>query len=318
MKLKEYLPKADFKALEALDTERQKWYDNPRFEKSMQAVNKLKPLKCEYSVEQGHFKLTNTTISEADKENYISIAKELIEWRKGPFELFGEKIESEWRSDYKWDRIVSKLPDMQGKTILDIGCNNGYFMFRMLEHNPKVVLGIDPVIPFENQFKFIQNFTQAPNLFFKLWGVEHLKLMPNSFDIIFSMGILYHHRHPLEQLMDCRESLKPGGTLILETIGIDSEEAISLTPSGSYAHMPNVWFVPSLPCLLNWLERCKFIDIEVVSTQWGETNEQRSSEYAPSASFESYLDPNDSSKTIEGYPAPKRYCIKARRKPHGK
>ena len=69
----------------------------------------------------------------------------LMPWRKGPFNVFDIKIDSEWRSDYKWDRIVGSLSDMQHQTILDVGCGNGYHCLRMKAMGAKHVMGIDPL-----------------------------------------------------------------------------------------------------------------------------------------------------------------------------
>ena len=47
-------------------------------------------------------------------------------WRKGPIQLGPTFIDTEWRSDWKWDRIASYLPSLQDTTVLDVGCGNGY------------------------------------------------------------------------------------------------------------------------------------------------------------------------------------------------
>ena len=55
----------------------------------------------------------------------------LSPWRKGPFDLFGVHVDTEWHSDWKWSRVAPHI-DLQGKRILDVGCGNGYYMWRML------------------------------------------------------------------------------------------------------------------------------------------------------------------------------------------
>ena len=245
-------------------------------------------------------------------------AKELIPWRKGPFEVGDLSIDAEWRSDKKWERLQKSLPDLKDKVVLDIGCNNGYYMFEMAKQDPKLVIGIDPVLHNQTQFEFINHFKKHSNLKFELFGVEDLPNFRSFFDVIFSMGVLYHHRHPLEQLISIREALVPGGEMIMETIGIPGEETTCLFPEDRYSKMRNVWFLPTLSCLKNWINRTGFIDIEVVSVSTTNFEEQRKTPWCPPPhqSLEDFLDAQDQTKTVEGYPAPVRFCIKAKKKPN--
>lgn len=265
--------------------------------------------------------LSKSSVTIGDKSDLINtsfdpekIAKKLIPWRKGPFTLFGTEIDSEWRSDLKWDRLENEL-DLTNKMILDIGCNNGYYMFRMAAKGPKLVLGIDPFLHYHIQFQMLNHFASLKNIHHELFGHEHLHYFKGMFDLIFSMGVLYHHKHPLKQLSDIYEALRPGGTLLLETMGIAGEESMALFPEGRYAQMRNVFFVPTLSCLINWLKRANFSEINVLSDVLLTTEEQRQTPYCPDPFFslEKFLDKNDPSKTVEGYPAPRRFMIKVTR-----
>lgn len=244
-----------------------------------------------------------------------SACREMIPWRKGPFKLFDMELDAEWRSDQKWDRIIDKVDNLEGKKVLDIGCNNGYFMFKMAQQNPKLALGIDPLPNLLAQFNLMQKYAKQPNLHFELFGVEHLSNFKEMFDVIFHMGIIYHHRHPIQQLLDIKEALAPSGQVILETIGIPGDETHALFPEKRYAKMRNVWFVPTLSCFLNWAKRANFIDVEVISATPLTNEEQRLTEWCPPPyqSLDDFLDPNDATKTVEGYPAPMRFCISARK-----
>ncbi len=255
---------------------------------------------------------------EIDTDKTTEIAKQLIPWRKGPFQVGSLSIDAEWRSDKKWQRLKDHLPELKDKIVLDVGCNNGYYMFEMAKENPKLVLGIDPVLHNQAQFDFINHFKKHDNLKFELFGIEDLPNFRSFFDVVFSMGVLYHHRHPLEQLISIRESLVPGGTMIMETIGIPGEETICLFPEDRYSKMRNVWFLPTLSCLKNWINRTGFTDIEVVSSSTTNFEEQRKTPWCPPPhqSLEDFLDENDKTKTVEGYPAPVRFCIKAIKKPN--
>lgn len=244
------------------------------------------------------------------------LAKSLCPWKKGPFNLFDIKIDAEWRSDHKWERIVPAMDSLKDKVICDVGCNNGYFMFRMAHHQPRLVLGLDPVLHMQAQFDLVQNYVSAPGLNFELFGVEHLPLFKNVFDVIFHMGIIYHHRHPIQQLLDIRESLKPGGVVYLETIGIPGEESIALFPEDRYGRMSNCWFVPTMSCFINWAKRARLTNVEILADTPLTEDEQRLTPWCPPPfqSLKASLDEEDPNKTIEGHPAPRRFLIKAYKK----
>lgn len=239
----------------------------------------------------------------------LSRAKKLIPWKKGPFCLFGELIDGEWNSSLKWKRVKNHLIDVTDKVVLDLGCNNGYYLFKLLHLNPKLILGFDPMIHCYLQFIFLNHFVTLSNTYYELFGIEELGSFENSFDLILCMGVIYHRRHPLKLFTDIKKALKPGGQAIIETIGINGNESTALFPSDKYAGMSNVWFVPTLPCLLSWAQRTKWNDIQMISDSWEYQNEQRITPWCPPPrkSIIDYLkNPNE---TIEGYPAPKRFAL---------
>ncbi len=297
------------RALQEILTQRQKWWDyknNVPFKELLHSLPDFKD--CEFFFTQEHLQIKGDFPSQ--EENI----KKLIPWKKGPFKLNDYVIDSEWNSDLKWQRIKKAIPSLEDQNILDVGCNNGYYMFRMLEQNPALVLGIDPVAIYKAQFDYINHFVRAPQLSVELLGAEHIQYIRDFFDGIFYMGILYHHRDPISHLISIREALKPGGWALIETIGIPGEDSYSLTPKERYANMPNIWFVPTLNCLIDWLEKCKFTDIEIISTDWNKEAEQRVSKDGPSQSYEHFLNPENNQQTIEGYPAPERFALLVRRK----
>ena len=312
--LEPYKNLIDWPALTALKKERMGWWDR---ESSKKWLIENYP---QTNITQVDYSSSWVTVEgEGSSENLKLLeekAKSLVPWKKGPFKLFHLDIDAEWRSDYKWDRLAPALDSLENKVVCDVGCNNGYFMFRMADHNPKLVLGIDPVLHMQAQFDLIQNYVKAPNLHFELFGVEHLNLFKGVFDVIFHMGIIYHHRHPIQQLIDIRESLKPGGVVYLETIGIPGEESVALFPEDRYGRMGNCWFVPTLSCFVNWAKRAKLIDVEVIADTDLTEDEQRLTPWCPPPfqSLKASLHEEDPSKTIEGYPAPRRFLIKAYKK----
>ena len=250
------------------------------------------------------------------RQQIMAAAKAILPWKKGPYSLFGIDIDAEWRCDHKWDRLADFMPSLTGKRILDIGCNNGYFMFRMLNDEPEFVLGVDPVPRLWYQFHLLQRFAQISNIEFQMLGWEETAFFHELFDIVFNMGIFYHHFNPVQMLKNMRQSLRPGGTLVLESIIIPGEESICLFPPDRYANMRNVWLVPTVTAMVNFLERTNFEDIQIVSVTNHTPDEQRTTAWNPGPSFKDFLKKGDATHTIEGHPAPKRAILTAKRARH--
>lgn len=233
-------------------------------------------------------------------------------WRKGPFDLFGVYIDTEWRSDWKWERIAGALSPLAGRRVLDVGCGSGYHCWRMLGAGAAEVIGIDPTPLFVLQFRAIQHYLDQPNIHVLPLAMRDVPPGLRGFDTVFSMGILYHRRSPLDHLLDLRESLRPGGELVLETLVIEGGEGVTLVPPGRYARMGNVWFLPSPATLLGWLRKLKFRDARLVDVSVTSTEEQRRTEWMRFNSLGDFLDPHASSLTVEGHPAPRRAVVIAR------
>ncbi len=235
-------------------------------------------------------------------------------WRKGPFNIFGIKIDSEWRSDLKWQRLSNSISALDGRQVLDIGCGNGYYMLRMLGAGAAWVLGVDPAVLFNIQFKALSQFiTNEIRATILPIGINQLPDKLDYFDTVFTMGVLYHRRSPLDHLLKVHSLLRPGGELVLETLIIDSRGRNVLVPRARYAKMRNTWFIPSIATLNDWLVRCGFKRIEVVDITATSINEQRTTPWMQFESLADFLDPHDPSKTIEGYPAPVRAIVVAER-----
>jgi len=232
-------------------------------------------------------------------------------WRKGPFEVFGVSIDTEWRSDWKWERVLPHISALKGRSVLDIGCGSGYHLWRMLEQDAKLAIGIDPTPLFSFHFACIKRYAPHCPSFLIPTGIDEMPDNMQSFDTIFSMGILYHRRSPLDHLYKIKGLLKKGGELVLETLIVDGDEHTCLMPSGRYAKMRNVWFIPSVAMLELWLKRAGFKDVRCVDVNTTSTEEQRSTAWMTFESLADFLDPNDATKTIEGYPAPKRVVMVA-------
>jgi tRNA (mo5U34)-methyltransferase len=244
-------------------------------------------------------------------EVIVETAKKLIPWRKGPFKVFGLEIDSEWQSNIKYN-LIRPYFNLKDKVVADIGCNNGYYMFRMLEDKPKRLIGFDPSPLTLHQFEFINHFVKS-DIVYEMLGVEHLEFYNHKFDFIFMLGVLYHRPDPVGTLKSLARGLNSKGEILIDTFMIDGEDEICLTPNKRYSKIPNIYFIPTIPALKNWLERAGFENIEVLATTVTTSEEQRKTEWSFDQSLEDFLDPNDNTKTVEGYPAPKRVYIKARK-----
>lgn len=238
-------------------------------------------------------------------------AKALMPWRKGPFKLFDTFIDSEWQSFIKYNLLEPHL-FLEGKIVGDIGCNNGYYLFRMLSQKPKKLVGFDPSALYKTQFDFINHFVQA-NITYEMLGVEHLPFYEHRFDTLFCLGVLYHRSDPIQTLKSLYQGLLPDGELILDTFMIDGDTPVALCPAKSYSKIPNVYFVPTIPALYNWLERAKFKDVELLEIKKTDLREQRKTEWIYGESLENFLDSTNPDLTIEGFPAPKRVYVRAKR-----
>ncbi len=237
---------------------------------------------------------------------FESQLRELHPWRKGPFDLFGIPIDTEWRSDFKWDRLAHAIAPLQGRTVLDVGCGSGYHCWRMRGAGASRVIGIDPTLLSVIQFQVIRHFLPDQPVDVLPIGIDDVPSGLGAFDTVFSMGILYHRRSPLDHLLELRGLLRSGGELVLETLVIEGGEGEVLVPRDRYAQMRNVWFIPSCLSLEGWLIRMGFKNVRLVDVTQTTSEEQRSTAWMHFNSLPDFLDPLDLSKTIEGLPAPRR------------
>ena len=230
----------------------------------------------------------------------------LSPWRKGPYQLFNTFIDTEWRSDWKWQRVQPHISDLTGRRVLDVGCGTGYHCWRMLGDGADYVLGIDPSMRFVMQYNAIQKYAQDARFDFLPLGIED---MPDSlpiFDTVFSMGVLYHRRNPINHIVELKNLLRDGGEVVLETLIIDSTEGGVFTPSERYAQMRNVWSITTVDKTLDLLQEAGFSNARCVDQNVTSLQEQRRTDWMSFHSLKEFLDPNNPNKTIEGYPAPKR------------
>ena len=251
--------------------------------------------------------------TEAQRAQLKDLLMCLHPWRKGPFELFGLHMDTEWRSDWKWDRLLPHISPLRDRTVLDVGCGNGYHCWRMAGEDARLVLGIDSHLLFTMQYWAVRHFLPQPPVFVLPMALEQMPEKMAAFDTVFSMGVLYHRRSPMDHLYALKDCIRRGGELVLETLVIEGETGMSLVPQGRYARMPNVWFLPSCGTLQNWLEKCGFRDVRQVDLNRTSVQEQRSTSWMTFESLPQAIAPDNASLTIEGYPAPLRAIFVARK-----
>ena len=248
-------------------------------------------------------------LPEVDRMALEHQLKALHPWRKGPYSLFGINIDTEWHSDWKWDRLKNHITPLKHRLVLDVGCGNGYHCWRMLGAGAKMVVGIDPLLLNVMQFQLIRKLHGDAPVYVLPLSIEEMPYGLKAFDTVFSMGVLYHRRSPIDHLLELRDCLQPGGELVLETLVIDGGLGEVLLPEGRYAKMRNVWFLPSCATLMSWLKRCGFKNIRLIDVTTTGIEEQRSTEWMQFHSLNDFLSTENPQLTCEGLPAPKRAII---------
>ena len=282
--------------------------DISKWQNAIDSFPKLDPSQIDLS--QNTIKIGDSSdCSELERDTLKNSLMELHPWRKGPYNLFGNFIDTEWRSDWKWERLEKHISPLDNKKVLDVGSGNGYHSWRMIGAGARNVIAIDPFMLSLFQFKAINHYIKNESLWILPIKMEEFPEQTKFFDTVFSMGVLYHRRSPFDHLYELRDALHSKGELILETLVIDGKLGEVLVPEDRYAQMRNVWFIPSVLTLESWLKKTGFVNIRVVDITDTSIEEQRSTDWMTFESLPNFLSKSDSTKTIEGYPAPKRAII---------
>lgn len=281
--------------------------DFPKWLAALQALPPLTPTSTDL---RSAVRIGDSTQASNEERTQLQHAlMQLHPWRKGPFEIFGVTIDTEWRSDWKWLRILPHIRPLQGRRVLDVGCGSGYHCWRMAGEDAALVIGIEPMLLYVLQFWALKHFLPRPPVWVLPLTLEQMPETLPGFDTVFSMGVLYHRRSPFEHLDLLRKKLRKGGELVLETLVIDGGDGMTLVPPDRYCRMNNVWFLPSVPTLAGWLRKAGFANVRVADVTATTTDEQRQTPWMTFDSLAQALDPANPGRTVENLPAPLRATL---------
>ena len=313
--LKDYESQIDYKLLKKFRAEfKKKFITSQTYSEYFNFSKKKFNISLECNVDSDKIIISNNThLSDNFHKELEEQIKLLAPWRVGPYKIFDYEIESEWNSFYKFNRLKEFIPNIKNKIVADIGGNNGYFSFRLSAYDPKLIVLAEPGPKNYFQYQLLQKFLKINNIVFEPVKAENFSIFNNLFDVIFCLGVIYHQRNPLMMLNECYKALNKNGIIILETIVYDDNKPIALCPR-TYQKMRNIWFLPTPSCLKRWLEVSNFEilnETKLVATTF---KEQHKTKDATFESLEDFLDKDNPKLTIEGYHAPKRYIVVAKKK----
>lgn len=168
----------------------------------------------------------------------------------------------------KWRKIADAIPaDLTGKSVLDIGCNAGFYSIEMKRRGAARVLGIDFDDVYLNQARFAAEIAEA-DIEFRKMSVYDVGALGEKFDVVIFMGVLYHLRHPLLALDLIREHVV-GDLLIFQSMQRGSRDVLPVAENypfsdydlfneagypklhfieHRYSNDPTNWWVPNAAC----------------------------------------------------------------------
>lgn len=118
----------------------------------------------------------------------------------------------------KWQSLARALPaDLSGKSVLDIGCNAGFYSLELKRRGAARVLGIDTEELYLNQARIARD-ELGLEIEYQHGSAYDVLSIPGQFDIVLFMGLFYHLRYPLYALDRVVQKVKPGGTLVFQTL----------------------------------------------------------------------------------------------------
>ena len=149
----------------------------------------------------------------------------------------------------KFARFADALPaDLTGKTVLDIGCNAGFYSVEMKRRGAARVLGIDSDDRYLAQAGLATGVLGFTDVEFRNLSVYDVAALGERFDLVIFMGVLYHLRHPLLALDLIREHAVredgAGGMMLFQTMQQGSS-TVAAVPADHPFHVPGTYDPPA-------------------------------------------------------------------------
>jgi tRNA (mo5U34)-methyltransferase len=209
------------------------------------------------------------TADAPQKQQLAEQIRDLGDWFHN-IDLFGVPTAPQhFLGDYpniKWKHLQNAFPeDLQGASVLDIGCNAGFYSIALKRRNAGRVFGVDVDDRYLNQGKFAAG-TLGLDISFQKSSVYNVDEIPGQFDWVLFLGVFYHLRYPLLALDKVATKIKPGGKLVFQTmlrgsrngyepeddydfwqekIFADQDFPCAYFIEKKYSHDPTNWFIPN-------------------------------------------------------------------------
>jgi tRNA (mo5U34)-methyltransferase len=192
---------------------------------------------------------------------------------------------SHFLGDYpnvKWRSFAHAIPrDLRGKSVLDIGCNGGFYSIEMKRRGADRVVGIDSDERYLAQARFAAEVS-GTRIEFRRMSVYEVGSLAEKFDLVLFLGVLYHLRHPLLAL-DLLHEHVAGDMLIFQSLQRGSEEIEPLEEDyhfwatevfdrpgypklhfveHRYSDDPTNWWIPNRACTEAMLRSAGFVIVE--------------------------------------------------------
>jgi tRNA (mo5U34)-methyltransferase len=146
--------------------------------------------------------------------------------------------------NFKFQRFAAHLPsDLTGKSVLDIGCNAGFYSMEMKRRGADYVVGIDTDERYLGQARFAAETLGYRGIEFQNLSVYDVGALGRTFDVVIFMGVLYHLRHPLLALDLIREHVA-GDMLVFQSLQRGSTE-LTQVPEDHPFYVEGTWDPPS-------------------------------------------------------------------------
>ena len=178
----------------------------------------------------------------------------------------------------KWERFAHAIPaDLTGRTVLDIGCNGGFYSIEMKRRGADRVLGLDVDQRYLDQARLAASLSGV-EIELEQMSVYDVPRLAQRFDVVLFMGVLYHLRHPLlaldlihehvagdlvvvqSMLRGSRQLMTPGPDYDFtdETIFDDPSYPVMYFVEQRYAADPTNWWIPNAAALAGMLRAAGF------------------------------------------------------------